>query len=363
MKFKSIILVAVILAGFTACSDSEDEPKPVPEPEVPEAPVVTVSLDESFIEMTVGTVRTVGFTVEPADTVPVWTSSDSRIATVDENGAVTGVARGTATITAKVGTAKASVLVKVVRAPQVGDFYYSDGSFSPNVVKSKTLIGVVFWIGDPTADDAALRRDHPQCTNGLVVAANPDMKPTPWQSNASAFRSTTGAWIEANLAGQYESTVSVWTKDTRRNVIAGYNNTRAIELFNAAAENSQWPVDAVSAVVAFRSQVPAPASSSDWFLPAAKELTLLLNGEHDGDVLDFNNIAADKRGVNKAVVNAALRKAGAELIGRTNWAYDIWASTDWDSQQTYQISSFDGSMMASPKDGANNQVVRCVLAF
>ena len=50
-----------------------------------------------------------------------------------------------------------------------GDFFYSDGTWSTTLDVSKTPIGVVFYIGDPTEHDAALRAAHPECVHGLVV--------------------------------------------------------------------------------------------------------------------------------------------------------------------------------------------------
>lgn len=358
-----LIAVAVFAAAMAACSGGEDESFP-PDPPVTPLPEVEISLGVSAVDVMVGRSVSIPFEVSPEGTEVVWTSSDERIAVVDGNGTVTGVARGSVTVTATAGSAEATVAVKVARAPQVGDYYYSDGSYSGSVNSAKEVIGVVFWVGDPTADDAALRRDHPACINGLVVAAFPDMNPVPWQSNAAGCGSHTGYWVESEVGDKYVSPVTAWMQDTRRNVIAGYNNTKALEAFNDAPENAQWPVDAIERVRAFRSSSPAPAGSSDWFLPGIKELTLLMNDEHDGEVFDFNNVAKDKCCINKAVINASLEKlSGAEVIGRRDWAYEFWSSADWNEAQAYQVSSLSGGVMGSAKDGRHNQVVRCVLAF
>jgi uncharacterized protein YjdB len=69
--------------------------------------VTGVSLNKTETTINVGDAETLTATVEPADTeatgadqTVTWSSSDTGIATVDENGVVTGVAAGTVTITA-----------------------------------------------------------------------------------------------------------------------------------------------------------------------------------------------------------------------------------------------------------------------
>lgn len=354
------ITIAFSLIAFTSCS-SDDPPVPSDPGGSDGDESITLTLEKNNIEISVGQSVALAYEVTPEDTPVEWLSSDTRIATVDESGVVTAVARGSATITAVAEGTKAQCIVKVVRAAAVGDYYYSDGTYSATPNSGKTMIGVVFWIGDPTKDDAALLADHPGCTHGLVVALT-HIPTTPWQSNFGAFDSMVGAWIDANT--DYTDISSSWGQDVRRNSIAGYNNTKAIEAFNAASANSSWQVEAVQAAVEFRSQVAAPDGTSDWFLPGIKELTLLVNSEHDGDVFDFNNIARDKAGLNKAVINASLSAVdGADLIGSDSWAYDFWSSTEWMVTQSYHVSSLTGMVMGGSKNDYQNQVVRCVLAF
>lgn len=325
---------------------------------------VTLTLETEQLDLFVDESKTLAYTVDPADTKVVWSTSDDRIVTVDENGTIYGVARGSAVITATAGDATATCNVRVVRPMQVGDFYYADGSHSANLSMSKEVIGVIFWVGDPTADDAALKRDHPECTHGLVVAAFPDTNPYAWQPGYSSLSQTVGAWVAAN-ATDYQDITSEWMKDERRNKIAGYNNTKAIEAYNASDYGQQVPVLAIARVQAFRQSNPAPASSSDWFLPAVKELTLLINDDYDGEVFEFNNISSSLCLTNRNVINEKLAQIeNAELIGcNKEWSYDYWSSTEWYYNQAYHVSADDGSVMGGSKDGAYNQQIRCVLAF
>lgn len=367
MDYKKLLigLATVFMVACSTGNDKEDEPSvtptPTPTPEPPAPVEVVINLDREQAEVGIGQTITLVATVDPADTPIEWESADTRIATVDDNGVVTGVARGSVAVKATAGNASAECLVKVVKPVAVGDYYYSDGTTSSVLSTTRSVLGVVFWVGDPTADDAQLRADHPKCTHGLVVAAFADMTACAWQLDPTGYNNTVSAWIQVN-APKYQIISSAWMEDVRRNSILGYNNTKAMEAFNNA--NSAHALPVITKVRQYRESEVAPESSSGWFLPSTKELTLLINGEHDGDVFDFNNISKDKCLANKAVINASLQEIeGAELMGRNDWAYDYWSSTEWDKSQAYQVSTYKGNVMGSQKSASNNQLVRCVLAF
>ena len=106
-----------------------------------------------------------------------WMSFDESVASVEENGLVTGTGLGETVITAVAGGMSANCNVTVVPVKldvKVGDFFYSDGTVSSTLEPEKTVVGVVFWTGDPTEDDAVLKREHPHCVNGLAVSMGGD---------------------------------------------------------------------------------------------------------------------------------------------------------------------------------------------
>ena len=72
-----------------------------------------VYLDRDSLTLTVGDSAQLTATAETAGTSLTWTSSNPAVATVDKTGTVTALAAGTATITAKAGTASAACLVQV----------------------------------------------------------------------------------------------------------------------------------------------------------------------------------------------------------------------------------------------------------
>ncbi len=90
------------------------------------APVVEptgIALDKNTLDMKSGASETLVATVQPAgaEGTVTWSSSNDKVATVDETGKVTAVAKGTATITAKVGTFQATCTVTVACSHRKGD--------------------------------------------------------------------------------------------------------------------------------------------------------------------------------------------------------------------------------------------------
>lgn len=83
---------------------------------MPEVTVTGITLDQATATLTEGETLTLTATVTPDDATDktvVWSTSDAEVATVDENGVVTAVAEGTATITATAGGKEAACVVTV----------------------------------------------------------------------------------------------------------------------------------------------------------------------------------------------------------------------------------------------------------
>ncbi|MDR3093477.1 MAG: Ig-like domain-containing protein, partial [Bacteroidales bacterium] len=113
-KFRKVSNLAVIAMAavlfFGGCKKDKDS-----------APVAVsgISLDKATLPLVVGATAELKATVLPdnaADKTVKWTSSDDTKATVS-NGAVTAVAAGTATITAKAGDKTATCTVTVSAVP------------------------------------------------------------------------------------------------------------------------------------------------------------------------------------------------------------------------------------------------------
>lgn len=298
--------------------NSNEEPSP-------DIPAESISLDTTELRLAIGDTQQLVATVLPenaTDKTVSWSSSAPEIATVSEDGVVTAIAEGNATVTAVCSdlTAECDVTVlpeggdepdpEPVEPPAVGDFYYSDGTWSAELNTGKTVIGVVFWIGDPAENDPILKADHPEATNGLVMSlVNQN---GPWQSNYDAYGALVNQWVQDNLSG-YQNIVGGFGYDPEDNLnyMLGYQNTKAIMAFNDAAGNENYPVEAVSGIRPFNETVPAPESTSGWYLPSIKEVSLMVTGEYDGNIFDILDIMID----NKELLNGIISQiSGADQI-------------------------------------------------
>jgi len=102
--------------------------------------VESITLDSNEGKLTVGKSHTIKATVAPeevaAETTIEWSSSNEKVATVDENGKVTAIAAGEATITATVGEKSANYEVTVEQPKKVttSNKTYSSSSSNSSAV-------------------------------------------------------------------------------------------------------------------------------------------------------------------------------------------------------------------------------------
>ena len=331
-------------------------------------PVESVTIDQVEIYMEEGDVYTLRATVLPenADNKSVtWSSSNESIATVNGSGTVTANKPGDCVIYAKAGNVVAECTVCIDKRPlAIGDYYYADGTWSAQLDAGRTPIGVVFYVGDVTATDPALKREHPNCTHGLVVSLNEDPDGSAWQSNYESYASTIGMWCDA-FAPQYECVTTGCELEDNLNRPIGYNNTKAMELFNAAEDNATWQIEPINFVVDYRTQVPAPEASSDWYLPSAKELSLLMTGEYDDNIWDIRDSGAPVENLKE--VNKKIAKVeGAVGIGQAlpGVLFFYWSSTEVSWEFAICVVNYNGQTpQAYKKEDGWNFNVRPILAF
>lgn len=316
----------------------------------------SIALDKSSLIMKTGETISLSATVLPEDAEYElsWTSSAPEVAAVDWNGTISAISNGNATITATAGELSAQCEVTVLGDPKKGDFYYSDGTYSTSLNEAKKVIGIVFWTGDPTEEDPALKREHPECSHGLVIAIKGENL-SYWQSGYAKMTGTVGEWIEDNT--EYESITTDTGINDNLNKIIGYNNTRGIELFNESEDNSGCEVEAMNVVKFFRmdQEMTAPETSSGWYLPSIKELSLLCSGEVGGNIWDISGETA-----NRAEMNKRIEMVDGGVVINDQETY--WSSSENTNDVAFGQFMYNG-MIGNFYKNINYNYVRCVLAF
>lgn len=316
----------------------------------------SLAITEEYVTLEVGEDISLTLETVPATGVEgiVWSSSDESVATVTQDGAVSSVGKGIAVVRVSADGLSDSCEVYVVGEPEVGDFYYSDGTYSGELFSKKDAIGVVFWVGDPTADDPTLRRDFPGCTHGLVVSLIEEA--STWQSNYRSFNSTVGEWVSENAPEYMSPTTGVELEDNL-NKIVGYNNTQAIKAFNSDYDNIGYKVDMVKRLQFFlgNKEFAAPEGTSGWYVPSAKELTLMIVGDMEGNI---NGLYT-----NDMPVRDILNESFSQLILADQFSPELyWCSSEYDAQNAFCVGFYNGLVAYNTK-GAMNCMLRYVLAF
>lgn len=317
--------------------------------------VESVSIEPSSLTMNVSDESSLSFEILPEDSEYEsleWSSSDMGVVTVDKRGKLKAIAEGKAVITLDVDGVKAECEVTVENEARIGSFYYSDGTFSAGLNPDKEVIGIIFWVGNPGKDDPFMKKDFPECVNGLVVSVHDVEGTCQWQESSGEYASTVSEWVLENT--EYETLISGRGVSDRVNKIVGYNNTMAMKAFNGDSANSSWTIPSIASLDEFSSEHKAPEGTSGWYLPSAKELSLLCTGEFDGSIFDIATVMID----NLKIVNESLSLVeGAEKILSSTY----WSSSEYDKDTGNTVFMGSGVVVNGRKENVSK--VRYVLAF
>lgn len=163
---------------------------------------------------------------------------------------------------------------------QAGDFYLKDGTLLSKdtqltEAQKAACAGIVFWVGDATATDPALKRDFPQCTHGLVVSLKETT--SAWQVNADD-QSSIQPWAETQefykQGGYYALNKDVVFGTESPGYIQGYNNTQILKAYDEAF--ASYPVTILNSFGVITEGVTLPeGKTSGWYLPSPRELVEL----------------------------------------------------------------------------------------
>ncbi len=234
--------------------------------------------------------------------------------------------------------------------PNIGDFYYSDGTWSSELDASKTPIGIVFYLGAATefgdSSDNYFRKDGTTPlgeVNGYALALH--------------IASDAACW------SFYDSWGDAVGCSTDKNDFLGYGNTQTIVSEAAKtggltdSESDNWPA-AYFAVVDYEKKYPAPAASSGWFLPSAGQLKYIFDTYFDANGRPGEQFAA--------IYEALGDKASTFCMEDSKY----WSSTEAGDTQAYLVdcatSSLNTGRVSATRKGAGTwyqYYVRSVLVF
>ena len=240
------------------------------------------------------------------------------------------------------GTAQKSAIctltVKESGVPlNIGDYYYSDGTWSAQLDPAKTVIGVVFAKVNAASSDLMIATDKPECTHGLVVSTA-EYTSAYNKSRSWSIRDAEG-WLYNKGYTQY--------KETTKPV--GYSNTKGFLALNEAKiESYGYTIDFLlfgseSPVRKHRNAVAVPVVATDWYIPSYKEMQLLFEA--------------------KNVINPIIEGLSGTKVG-TEYPYQYWCSTsDYDAIGVRAVTMNNGQWMTTGKTESSELPVRVVLAF
>lgn len=213
----------------------------------PAVAVTLVGINNKPLSLLIGGKETLLVTVLPdnaTDKSVTWTSSDASVATVSTTGEVVAVGTGAATITVasvsdntKTDECAVTVTAPVVTTAAIGNFYYFDKTQTKILDKTKSCIGVVFWV-DPLDNQ-----------KGKIVSL--DEKELEWSVKLESTGATNNTNGRANMYQINEfvraSVNSVWEDYPAFHWVATAMNGR---LVGGWADTDMWCLPAQGDLVA-----------------------------------------------------------------------------------------------------------------
>lgn len=232
---------------------------------------------------------------------------------------------------------------------QPGDFYMKDGSLLSKDTKflsaaqQVACLGVVYYVADITQDDPLLKKDHPDCTHGLVVALRDAAESLEWSSEEENISQQ---WLASQ--GEKYCISSLKTGDKMQ----GYANTKALKDYNLSLGGDKlgYQVLPINSIETYASIYPAPTNSSDWYFCSVMELKYMCWGQGETE--------QGRKGAD--MLDAQLKKVGESLPSLQSDYY--WSSTEGVNTWAWYVGFYTGNV-DSYRKYSNRYGVRAVLAF
>lgn len=237
--------------------------------------------------------------------------------------------------------------------PRIGDFYYSDGTWSSNLDKDKTPVGIVFCTGiaSDRRDNAAFYTIKDGSApieefHGYVIALRDATSLEGWDDLQwwSPFRDDQGAGCSTDITD-----------------FLGYTNTRSIiEAAGGTLTSDNFPA-AYYAVEVYEKACPAPEASSGWFLPSAGMMKYI-----------YDRVYFDEDNSGRSCVANSLAKLSEDdmqLLYRNDAEYwtstekvDAYGKSSWAYYVNFDQRNINPGFIADYRKNSGF-AVRAVLAF
>lgn len=224
---------------------------------------------------------------------------------------------------------------------QRGDFLMKDGTLLSKgtdltAAQKANVAAIVFWSPAETnpegrktpaslSDDKILVKDFPYCTHGLAIALNfilyNNDEYMNWQKPLESVQDFLESANFTHPDKHYFTAVGsdIYPNDNI-NRILGYQNTQVMLAYNAycaATEGkSDYVVRPVAAINEYAKKNPAPAGSTGWYLPSAKESYMFCLRD-----IDDISTGTTEKPYTRDIVNASLTEAGGDVyLERLFWS-------------------------------------------
>ena len=213
-------------------------------------------------------------------------------------------------------------------APALGDLYYSDGTWSADLVEGKTPVGVIAYLDQPGTDDNEITESGYGAGHGLVLCLKNAASDVDWSTDNSG-----------PLLSRQETADD--SDFMRTDYVSGYTNTATLTANAASAEKNP-----AAAAARNYTGLTAPAGTTGWFLPSAQQWARMmtgLGGLAEGDITWLGWFNNDLSAV--TAWETAMAKTGAK-----GTAYDsmtdvyqcYWSSSEY-SEDTAVFLEIDAT--------------------
>lgn len=292
--------------------------------EVPDVESIRFGEDDYKLAVGIGEQLVVEVSPVSQDVPLVWSVEDPSVASVDAEGFVLGLAEGNTKVMVQAGQVSAECNLTVCKLAGIGDYYYSDGTYSYDLDKTKEAIGIVFLVNSDGCSGKIMSLDEEYTTWGPTDVTTYAREELNGLVNMATLQSLQG-----------------WPDDF----------PAASKCADRVTGGLDWYLPATMEL----RQIYAAAFGRRWVLSGADESKGEVNDWGTGHAFDGfddeNNLK--KREEFNARITAV---DGAAPFGKEEWHYDYWSSTEQDYGLIYCINCDTGLVSISFSSNKYNRI-------